>query len=49
MTLQELRNWIIYYIENNKSKKNIDYEDSFNTLKELSKEIENIYKEEGLI
>lgn len=49
MTMVELNNILVKYIENNKCKHDIDYEDSIDTLKELIKEIENGYKEEGLI
>ena len=45
----ELNNILVKYIEDNKEKWDIDYDFSIGQLKELLKEIEKGYKEEGLI
>lgn len=45
MTVQELRNWIVYYIENNKVKNDIEYSSSLTTIDMLIKEIYEEYIE----
>lgn len=49
MTMFELNNILVKYIEDNKYKNGIGYEFSIGELKELLKEIEKGYEEEGLI
>lgn len=49
MSMVELNNILVKYIENNKCKHGIDYQDSIDALFLLMQEIENRYKEEGLI
>lgn len=49
MTMFELNNILVKYIEDNKVEWDIDYDFSIGQLKELLKEIENEYKKEGLI
>lgn len=49
MTMHELCSLIINYIETNKVKHNIDYEETIRAIKENVETIEEQYKEEGLI
>lgn len=46
-TIKELSDILIDYIENNKVKNGIDYENSIETLQELLNEIKTEYKELG--
>lgn len=49
MTMHELCSLIINYIETNKTKYNISYEETIKAIKENIEAIEEEYKEEGLI
>lgn len=49
MSMAELNNILVNYIENNKCKHDIDYKYSIDALFLLIQEIENGYKEEELI
>lgn len=49
MTMHELCSIIIQYIENNKVKHNIDYEETIRAIIENVETIKEQYEEEGLI
>lgn len=49
MTMHELCSIIIQYIENNKVKYNIDYEETIRAIIENVETIKEQYEEEGLI
>ena len=44
MEIKDINNILIDYIEQNKTKYNIDYSDTIESIKELIKEIENDYE-----
>lgn len=44
MEIKDIKNKLVDYIENNKTKYNIDYADTIESIKELIKEIENDYE-----
>lgn len=46
-TINEINNILIDYIEENKTKNNIDYDETLETLQELLNEIKKEYKELG--
>lgn len=46
-TINEINNILIDYIEKNKTKKNIDYDETLETLQELLNEIKKEYEELG--
>lgn len=47
ITINEINNILIDYIEENKTKNNIDYDETIETLQELLNEIKKEYEELG--